>query len=50
MNCKSCNSSKIVTRKNYSHGKASGGKKVNSCKDCGSSDIEIPRANNFRRR
>lgn len=50
MNCKSCNSKNIKTRKNYSHGKSSGGKITRTCKDCGSSDIEMPRVNNFRRR
>jgi len=50
MICKNCNSKNIKARKNFSHGKSSGSKKSYSCKDCGSSNVEMPRVNNFRRR
>lgn len=50
MNCKDCNSSKIKVRKNYSHGKSSKAKTSMSCQDCGSTNIEMPMKNNFKRR
>lgn len=50
MHCNNCNSNNIKTRKNYSHGSGSKGKKVHTCKDCGSSNIAQEQKRNFRRR
>lgn len=50
MNCNSCNSKNIRKRKNYSHGKSSKGVNSYTCKECNSSDIEMPKPNFFRKR
>lgn len=38
--CKKCNSIKIRSRTNYSHGKKSKSTMSFTCKDCGSNDID----------
>lgn len=40
LKCKACQSSRIKTRTNYSHGKKSRSITNAACKDCGSIDIE----------
>ncbi|MBU1632184.1 MAG: hypothetical protein ABH824_00610 [Nanoarchaeota archaeon] len=49
LKCKKCQSSKIKTRTNYSHGKKSSSTTNVTCKDCGSTEMESPPKYNNRR-
>ncbi len=50
MMCKDCKGTTVKSRTNYGHGKKSNATTSYVCRDCGSSNIEMPERKRFGRR